>query len=122
MKKISLLLLALVLVACAPQGVQVPQSPVLKFFEKKSGQIAYIGIDGNIYLTDQGATSTKQLTKDVTPDTQGTIAYQLPTWSKTGDQVAFIRLEQTGANALTAEILVASIGDETAHSIYTSQS
>ncbi|MFN8433208.1 MAG: hypothetical protein U0V18_04280 [Anaerolineales bacterium] len=122
MKKVFLLLLALILAACAPQGVQVPQSPVLKFLEKKSGQIAYIGIDGNIYLTDQAATSTTQLTKDVTPETQGTIAYQLPTWSKTGDQVAFIRLEQTGANALTADILVANVDDETAHSVYSSQS
>ena len=121
MKKLSLLLLAVFLMACAPQGVQVPQSPVLKFLEKKSGLIAYIGNDGNVYLTDQAATRTTQLTKDVTSETQSSIAYQLPTWSRTGDQVAFIRLEQAATGALTADILVANVEDETAHSIYTSQ-
>lgn len=121
MKKSTLILLAVLLAACAPQGVQVPQSPVLKFLEKKSGLIAYIGNDGNMYITDQAAARSTPLTKDVTPETQKSIAYQLPTWAQAGDQLAFIRLEQKGANDLTADIFVANVDDETAHSVYTSK-
>lgn len=121
MKKLSLILVTALLAACAPQGVQVPQSPVLKFLEPKSGLIAYIGIDGNVYLTDQSATSPTRLTDDVTPETQDTILYQLPTWSQTGEQLAFIRLEQTGANSIVTDVYVATVEDESAHSVYHSE-
>ena len=121
MKKVSLLLIAALLAACAPQGIQVPQSPVLKFLEPKSGLVAYIGSDGNVYLTDQAAASTTQLTKDVTPETQSAIVYQLPTWSQDGELLAFIRLEQTSSNTLTADVYVADINDETARSVFSSE-
>lgn len=122
MKRLSLLLLTIFLAACGPQSIQIPQSPVLKLLERKSGLIAYIGGDGNLYLTDQGANSVTPLTDDITPATQQSITYQLPTWSQAGDQLAFIRLEQKGANDLTADIYVANVDDETARSIYTSSS
>jgi len=121
MKKLTTLLLALALAACAPNGVQVPQSPILKLLEKKSGLIAYIGNDGNLYLTDQAASFTTPLTTDVTAETKNQIAYRLPTWSPDGSQVAFVRLEQIDSDTLTAEVFVAHADDEKVRSIYSSK-
>ena len=118
MKKISLILIALLIAACGPQG-QIPQSPALKFFERKSGLIAYIGLDGNVYVTDQSASSTTQLTDDVTQETMQSMAYQQPTWSQAGNQLAFIRLEQNGSS-LKSEILVANTEDDSVRSVYAS--
>ncbi|MBL8061540.1 MAG: hypothetical protein JNK32_00855 [Anaerolineales bacterium] len=122
MKKLTIiLLLAVLLAACAPGGIQIPQSPVLKFLERKSGLIAYVGNDGNVYVTDQGATSTTQLTDDVTEATQGQIGYQLPAWSLDGSQVAFIRLEQNSSTSLISNLVVANIDDGTVTKVYTSE-
>lgn len=121
MKKTSFLFLAILLAACAPGDIQVPQSPVLKFLEKKSGLIAYIGNDGNIYYTDQGANTITQVTDDITNETRNSLAYQQPTWSPDGEQLAFVRLKQTGADDLTADIFVAGVEDEPARSIFTSK-
>lgn len=120
MKKLTILLLAFLIAACG--SVQVPQSPALKFLEKKSGLIAYIGNDGNVYITDQAASSTTPLTDDITEETQNRILYQLPTWSLDGSQVAFIRLEQTGSSDLTASLIVANVDDDTVKNVYTSES
>ena len=50
MKKLLLFALITVLIsACMPQGGRIPQSPLLSTLERKSGLIAYIGADGNIY-------------------------------------------------------------------------
>lgn len=120
MKKIFIFGLAtLLLAACAPQGIQIPQSPALRFLEIKSGLIAYIGADGNVYLTDQAAGSITPLTTDMTPETQANMAYQQPTWSQAGDRLAFIRLQQNGSS-LTTEIFVTDVESETTRSIYTS--
>lgn len=118
MKKLIIPLLAFLVAACG--NVQIPQSPALKFLERKSGLIAYIGIDGNVYVTDQGATSTTPLTDDITESTQNRIVYQLPTWSFDGSQVAFIRLEQTGSTSLTSNLLVANLDEDTVTKAYTS--
>ena len=48
---ITLLLLG----ACSAEGLDIPSSPLLATFERKSGLIAYIGLDGNIYTINQGA-------------------------------------------------------------------
>ena len=119
MKKFILFMLSFLVAACG--NIQVPQSPALKFFERKSGLIAYIGIDGNVYITDQAATSTTPLTEDITEETQGNILYQLPTWSHDGGQLAFIRLEQSG-DAITSNLMVANVDDDTVTNVYTSNS
>lgn len=120
MKKLSLLFFAILLSACAPGDFQVPQSPALKFLERKSGRIAFIGNDGNVYVTDQGANKITPVTQDITQGTQNTMAYQHPTWSPDGERLAFVRLKQDAANDLTAEIFVTDIDDESTQSIYTS--
>lgn len=122
MKRIPILLFALFLAACAPGDIQIPQSPVLKFLERKSGSIAYIGNDGNVYVTDQGATNTNQITTDLTPETAGSILYQYPTWSPTEDRLAFMRLEQTGPSELTTDIFITETNGGTSRSVYSSKS
>lgn len=121
MKKLSVLLIAILLSACGAQGIDVPQSPVLKILEPKSGLIAYIGNDGNVYITDQAANKVTQITEDLTAETQGTIAYRLPSWSRAGDQLAFVRLEQTNST-LATEIFITNAEDKTTRSVYTSNS
>jgi len=124
MKKSIYLLLAIFLSACLPAGVQVPQSPLLSVLERKAGLIAYIGTDGNVYITDQGASKTSQLTKDATPPDQkssSTLAYQNPTWSLDGSQLAYIKFEQ-GNSQLISKLFVANIDDDTIKNVYSSAS
>lgn len=121
MKRIFLLLIAAFLVACAPGDVRIPQSPALRILEKKSGLIAYIGSDGNVYITDQGATNTTPLTTDVSQETRSAIAYNHLAWAQDGSQVAFVRLEKKGANSFTSELMVANLNDDSVKSIYTSE-
>jgi Tol biopolymer transport system component len=122
MKKTILSIFVILLAGCAPGDIQIPQSPALKFLERKSGLIAYIGGDGNLYITDQGATSVTQVTDDITSETQDTMAYQQPTWSPDGEQLAFLGLKQTGANELTADIFVSDTRSEETRSVFTSTS
>ena len=63
-KSVALLLIALLLSACLPQNMQVPQSPLLPFLERKSGLIAYIGTDWNIYSADQAGKNITAYTAD----------------------------------------------------------
>ncbi len=122
MKKSLYLLLAIFLTACLPQGVQVPQSPLLSVIERKSGLISYIGLDGNMYVVDQGGSNPTQLTKDsnITDNSAQTlVGYQNPTWSPDGSKLAFTRLQKTDQK-LSSEILVANVDDDSVNSIYTS--
>lgn len=121
MKKLFLILLSFLVVACAPgEGFSVPQSPALKFLERKSGTIAYIGNDGNVHLIDQAGTFNQQLTDDITSENKNSNLYRLPAWSRDSNQLAFMRLEQVSQNSLNSEIYVANLEDETINKIYTS--
>jgi Tol biopolymer transport system component len=121
MKKIFLILFSFLLVACVPNNsFSVPQSPALKFLERKSGTIAYIGNDGNVHLIDQSGTSNQQLTNDITAENKTSNLYRLPTWSRDSTQLAFMRLAQISQNNLNSEIYVANLEDETINKIYSS--
>ena len=63
-----LLPLALLASACLPEGVRVPQSPLSGLLERKSGLIAYLGGDGNIYTIDQGGGHKTPITNDAFVD------------------------------------------------------
>jgi len=72
MKKITLFaLIALLVSACLPQNVQVPQSPLLSTLERKSGRIAYIGVDGNIYTSDQAGRNLGEVRFDYSDEVKG---------------------------------------------------
>lgn len=109
--------------ACLPRDMRVPQSPLLSALERKSGLIAYIGTDGNMYVSDQGGGNLTQLTDDaLIPENQGEplLYYQYPTWSRDGSQVAFVGLGADGEQAET-KVMVANVDDESVKEIYASE-
>src|SRR5687768_769332 len=124
MKRSVYLLIAIFLSACLPAGVQVPQSPLLSVLERKAGLIAYLGLDGNVYVTDQAASDTTQLTKDGSPPTEtssSVVVYQSPTWALDGNQLGFIRLEQNESQ-VGSKLFVADIDAGTVKGVYSSES
>src|SRR4026208_588320 len=123
MKKLLLFALsALLLASCLPKDVQIPQSPLLSTLERKSGLIAYLGADGNMYVSDQGGGHLKQLTKDaVIPQSQGDplFYYQYPTWSRDGNQLAFIGLKSDGSQT-HSKLMIANMDNDAVNEIYKS--
>ncbi len=122
MKKIlaTFSLSILFLASCLPQDVQLPQSPLLSTLERKSGLIAYIGLDGNIHVSDQGGGNSLSLTNDAqVPESQLSPfrIYQTPTWSPDGKQLAFVGLSGDGAET-ASELYVADIENETSTKVY----
>lgn len=125
MKKIiSFIVSGFLIASCLPRDMQVPQSPLLSTLERKSGLISYIGADGNMYVSDQGGGSLKQLTKDaLIPANQGdpVLYYQYPTWSRDGSQLAFMGISSDGEQA-KSKLMVANIDDDSVNEVYTSES
>lgn len=87
---------ALALSACLPEGVRLPQSEFLSVLERKSGLIAYLGYDGNIYVVDQGGASPTQITTDAQVSESGYRVYSLPVWDAAGQRLAFAAYEGQG--------------------------
>src|SRR5262245_58706693 len=85
----ALLPLALLAAACLPEGMRVPQSEFSAALERKAGQIAYLGTDGNIYTTDQGGSNKKQITTDAFADDNNYRFYGTPIWSPDSHSLAF---------------------------------
>jgi Tol biopolymer transport system component len=123
MKKIILFtLFALIISACLPQNVQIPQSPLLSKLERKSGLIAYIGVDGNMYVSDQGGGNISKLTNDAIVSTSQSGEfhfYELPTWSRDGNQLAFVGTSGINSDA-TAKLFTADMATDKTHEIYSS--
>jgi len=124
MKKIILFtLVALLLSSCLPQDTQVPQSPLLPFLERKSGLIAYIGMDGNMFISDQGGGKLQQLTDDAQISQDQTDPfryYQFPAWSKDANQIAYVGLSIEG-DVTEAKLYVHNLDEETTTQVYSSQ-
>jgi len=125
MKKIFIFTLSALLIAsCLPRDMQVPQSPLLSTLERKSGLIAYLGTDGNMYVSDQAGGSLVQLTDDaVIPENQGDpiMYYQYPTWSRDGSQLAFIGLSADGQQT-KSRMMVANLDDDSVNEVYSTES
>lgn len=114
---------ALLIASCLPRDMQVPQSPLLSTLERKSGLIAYLGADGNMYVSDQAGKNLVQLTKDaVIPENQGDpiLYYQHPTWSRDGSQLAFVGLSADGEQTKST-VMVANMDDDSVNEIYTTE-
>jgi len=125
MKKLYIfIVLALLLTSCLPQNFQVPQNPLLSKLERKSGLIAYVGIDGNIYVADQGGGNKVALTSDANiPETQAGafLYYQYPTWSADGNHLAFVGISGEGSTSAGTSMHIANIEEEKAEKMYSSK-
>lgn len=78
--------------ACLPSGFRLPQSDLLGAVERKSGLIAYLGADGNVYVVDQSGADPTQVTTDATIEGQSLHIYDVPTWSPDSQSIAFASL------------------------------
>lgn len=120
-----LALTALVLTACSgkpasEQTFSLPQSPLLSAFERKSGLIAYVGNDGNVYVVDQSGKNPTQITKDGAI-AQGNInLYQYPTWSRDAQSLAFYSLKGTSEADLSSAVFTSDKDGKNVVSAYTS--
>ena len=86
---------ALLLASCG--RVTMPQSPLLKWLERPSGRIAYVGLDGNIHTVDKAGGHQKDVTTDAAVDPNGSNAsffYQFPAWSPDARSLAFVGIRR----------------------------
>ena len=93
--------------ACSRDEVTIGQSPLLRFVERKSGRIAVMGADGNIYTMDQAGGALVAVTEDaVIPDeTQGLVRYyQFPAWAPDDSRLAFIGYQGNDQFATTTSV------------------
>ena len=100
-----LALAATLLVSCSVRGAQMSQSSLLERFERKSGLIAFIGLDGNIETADQTGGGVTPLTADAGSREGVRRWYTSPTWSARGRRLAFVRFDQFADGSIRAAIL-----------------
>ncbi len=116
MKKIiTLLVTTLFLASCLPQNMQVPQSPLLPFLERKSGLIGYIGSDWNIYTMDQAGGHKTAYTKDAVVPKTATDAfhyYVYPAFSPDGNSLGFVGVSGQGT-INSSDVYIASVEGST---------
>jgi Tol biopolymer transport system component len=112
---ICLLVPVLLMVACLPTSEDFAnQNPLLAALEKKSGLIAYVGADGNIYTINQGGGKLQAITEDARlPEGEGEALdearfYLYPTWSPDSRSLAFASVSGDSDSALMASVLTAS--------------
>jgi TolB protein len=118
MKKISMFFIAAVLLSsCLPGTVQLPQMPqnsLLPLLERKSGLIAYIGTDWNIYTSDQAGNHLTAYTKDaLVPQNTSDLFhyYGYPTWSPDSESLGFVGISGKG-NDVSADVYIAGVEDK----------
>lgn len=114
----------LVLTACLPGSRQVPQSPLLPLLERKSGLIAYVGSDWNIYISDQSGGNLIGLTDDaLLPEVQsGPFRYyQYPTWSRESNYLAFVGIGGEQGRQTSSDLYVADMDTEKSDKVYGSE-
>jgi hypothetical protein len=79
---LAALLLGGLAAGCAASGVQMQESEFLRILERKSGLIAYLGMDGNIFTVNQAGEDPVQLTDDVGElPLELVFAYRMFAWS-----------------------------------------
>ncbi len=117
-----LVIASLVIAACVPEGIRLPQSPLLSSLERKSGLIAYVGTDGNIYTTNQAGDSPVAITQDsqTDPDSGALRFYDFPTWSPVENRLAYQGVTVSERGIEVAEIFTSTARGEDSVRIYDS--
>jgi Tol biopolymer transport system component len=114
---------SLLIAACSSvgQGIQVPQSPLLAAVERKSGLIAYLGPDGNVYTIDKAGGKLNMVTDDAHAQQGGVQRfYDFPTWSTEDNKLAFVGFDVREDGSTTASIFATDKKAEDAQEIYSS--
>lgn len=123
MKRTSLIVsIAFLLTACLPRDVQVPQSPLLPLLERKSGLIAYIGLDWNVYTSDQAGRNLTAHTTDAEATGDAAAPYRFyvyPAWSPDGQNLGYVSVSGQGTES-NAEIYITNVEDDTTKKVYNS--
>ncbi|UCF61854.1 MAG: PD40 domain-containing protein [Anaerolineaceae bacterium] len=116
--------LLLMVAACGSQGMNMPQSPLLSSLERKSGLIAYVGVDGNIYTINQAGGDKVSITQDATLQVEDAgiqLSYFLPTWSPDAKQLAFIRaIANEDGTPMSSALYTSSMGEDDLVEIFSS--
>jgi TolB protein len=103
--------LAFLLAACLPEGVRLPESELLRHFERTSGLIAYLGVDGNVYTIDQAGKNQIAVTEDARFPGGGQFQiYQHLTWAPDSRRLGFVGA--TGSDAGVEEMSILVTGQE----------
>jgi len=103
------------------QAVRVPQSPMLAAVERKSGLIAYLGPDGNVYTIDQAGGKMNMVTEDAHGEEGGVRRfYDFPAWSLVDNRLAFVGIDVQENGSSTASIFATDKKAEGAREIYSS--
>ena len=96
---------------------------MLAALERKSGLIAYLGPDGNIYTIDQAGGKMNMVTEDAHGAEGGVRRfYDFPAWSLEDNKLAFVGMEVDENGSATARIYATDEKAERAREIYTSDS
>ena len=115
-------LAAILLASCSVRGAQMSQNSLLERFERKSGLIAFIGLDGNIATADQTGGRLTLLTDDAGSREGVRRWYSSPTWSARGRRLAFVRFDQQTDGSLQAAILNSDSGSRSPQVVWESAS
>ena len=100
---LGLIVLACLLSACG----QLPQDPLLRSLERKSGLIVYVGSDDNIHTMDQGGGNEQSITFDAGRADDKVHTYQFPTWSPDGRRIAYVKVSSTADGVESARMFTA---------------
>ncbi len=122
---LALVIGSLLIAACGSisQAIQVPQSPLLAAVERKSGLIAYVGPDGNVYTIDQAGGKMNMITEDAHGEEGGARRfYDFPAWSLEDSKLAFVGVDVQENGSAIASIFATDKKAEGAREIYTSDS
>lgn len=119
-------LLVLVLAGCdriksaSNRSFTIPQSRLLGSLEQKSGLIAYIGTDGNIFTMNQAGQNIFQVTKDAESKDGSLRYYGHVTWARDGSQIAFVRYSGTKESNVQAHLYVGKSDGTGVKEVFTS--
>lgn len=102
------------------EGLKIPQSPMLGSLERKSGLIAIISTDGNIYTMNQAGKDLTQITTDANLG-EGTLRYYgNVTWAPDGHQIAYVSYSGSNSQNLEAHLYISKSDGTDAHEVFTS--
>lgn len=111
-RSVALGLLCLIaLCGCTVEGLAL-EGGTLPAPEGGSARLLITGIDGNIYTMDGDGGNRARITDDASSSR----VYTQPTWSPTGEQIAFSRLD-TGAGDIASALLVSQRDGTITHEV-----